>query len=77
MVVIKMNKYIISTGTITYAIKGRDLLRQKGFTAHIERRTTGLSSMGCGYNIILKGNLDAARSLLVDAGIKILNIDTV
>ena len=72
-----MNKYIISTGTITYAIKGRDLLRQKGFTAHIERRTTGLSSAGCGYNIVFKGNLDAAKTLLLDAGVKILGIDTV
>ena len=25
-----MKRYIITTGTVTYAIKGRDLLRRKG-----------------------------------------------
>ena len=26
-----MKRYIIATGTVTYAIKGKDLLRKKGF----------------------------------------------
>lgn len=69
-----MNRYIISTGTITYAIKGRDLLRRKGFTAHIERRTAGLSGAGCGYNIILNGDIAAAEPILRGAGVKINEI---
>ncbi len=72
-----MSRYIISTGTITYAIKGRDLLRRKGFTAHIERRTAGLSSAGCGYNIVVTGNIETVRELLSNAGIKILDINTI
>lgn len=70
-----MKRYIISTGTITYAIKGRDLLRRHGYTAHIERRTAGLGSAGCGYNIILTGDAEAAKSLLSGAGIKINDIN--
>ena len=72
-----MSKYIISTGTITYAIKGRDLLRRKGFTAHIERRTSGLSSAGCGYNIVVNGDIETVSSLLSNAGVKILDINTI
>ena len=30
-----MKRYIIATGTVTYAIKGRDLLRKKGFKVKV------------------------------------------
>ena len=46
-----MKRYIITTGTVTYAIKGRDLLRRKGFNVKIERITSGKGSAGCGYSI--------------------------
>ncbi len=68
-----MKKYIITTGTVTYAIKGRDLLRRKGFNVKIERIASGASS-GCGYSIVLSGEIKDAESLLRSAGIKILEI---
>ena len=68
-----MKRYIISTGTITYAIKGRDLLRKKGFKVKIER-ITGKATLGCGYAIILEGNVNEAERILRDAGIKVLDI---
>ncbi len=68
-----MKRYIIATGTVTYAIKGRDLLRKKGFNVKIER-ITGKATLGCGYAIILDGDITAAENLLRDRGIKILEI---
>lgn len=68
-----MKRYIIATGTITYAIKGRDLLRRKGFNAKIERITSG-RIVGCGYTIVITGNIAEAERLLQDAGVKILEI---
>lgn len=65
-----MSRYAVSTDSITYALKGRDLLRRKGFSAYTERRTTGLSGAGCGYNIIFSGDKKQATDLLSDAGIK-------
>ncbi len=70
-------RYIITTGTVTYAIKGRDLLRRKGFTAKIERITSGIGSAGCGYAIITNGNIENATRLLLDAGVKILEINEI
>lgn len=70
-----MKRYIISTGTVTYAIKGRDLLRQKGYNVKIERITSGMGSAGCGYSIILTGDIAPAEKLLRDAGVKILEIN--
>ena len=71
--VTQMKRYIIATGTVTYAIKGRDLLRKKGFKVKIER-ITGKATLGCGYAIILEGNISQAEEILRGAGIKILEI---
>lgn len=68
-----MKRYIVATGTVTYAIKGRDLLRKKGYKANIERKS-GEKVQGCGYAIIFEGDIGAAELLLRQAGIKILEI---
>lgn len=68
-----MKRYSIATGTVTYAIKGRDLLRKKGYKAKIERKS-GEKVHGCGYSIIFEGDIYAAESLLRQNGIKILEI---
>lgn len=70
-----MKKYRISTGTVTYAIKGRDLLRRNGYKARIERITSGSKSSGCGYSIVLEGSLASAEQLLRKSNIKILEIN--
>lgn len=71
----KMKEYIISTGTVTYALKGRDILRKKGIKAYVERITSGKGSAGCGYAIITEGDLKQAEKLLKEAGVKILEIN--
>ena len=72
-----MRKFFVTTGTITYAIKGRDLLRSNGFDVKIERKSSGLGSTGCGYNIVLTGDIDGALSILKNAGVKILAVNEI
>ncbi len=69
-----MKKYVITTGTVTYAIKGRDLLRKNGYNVKIERISSGKSA-GCGYSIILTGDIEGAEELLRQSGIKFLEIN--
>lgn len=72
-----MNRYTIITGTITYAIKGRDMLRRKGYNVKIER-ITSRKNVGCGYSIILSGgDIKEAEKLLKNAGVKILDIEEI
>ena len=66
-----MKKYQIATGTVTYAIKGRDLLRKSGYKASIERKS-GEKIHGCGYAIVIEGDIKNAVELLRNGGIKIL-----
>ena len=68
-----MKRYVIATGTVTYAMKGRDLLRKNGFTVKIER-ITGDKTLGCGYVLVLTGDIEDAEKILKNGGIKILKI---
>ena len=70
-----MRSYVFLTGTVTYAIKGRDLLRKNGIKAKIEKINSSKSSVGCGYAIEVEGNINAAENILRAAGIKILEIN--
>ena len=68
-----MKRYVIATGTVTYALKGREILRKNGFMVKIER-ITGDKTLGCGYVLIVSGNILTAEKILKENGIKILKI---
>jgi hypothetical protein len=69
-------KHIIVTGTITYAMRGRDILRKNGYNAIVERNSSGLGRLGCGYGIAIYDNLGNAVELLRENGIKIIDVNT-
>lgn len=66
-----MKKQLLQVSSITYAIKGRDILRKQGIKAYVERTPGELDREGCGYSIYVKGDTDAAESILKSAGIKV------
>ena len=72
-----MQRHIISVNSITYAIKGRDLLRKQGFRAYIERKTNDIGNSGCGYVIVTNGNKNKIISILDESGIKIINVNSI
>ncbi|MBE6728200.1 MAG: DUF3343 domain-containing protein [Ruminococcaceae bacterium] len=72
-----MKQYRITTGTVTYAIKGRDLLRRYGYKVKLERATSQSVSVGCGYSLIINGDLSKAEELLRGADVKILSVDEI
>ena len=59
-----MNKQLIMVSSITYAIQGRDILRQRGMKAYIERTPGGRDRAGCGYSIYVDSNTDMAEDIL-------------
>lgn len=64
---------IINTGTITYALRGRDLLRNKGYKAYM-KRNVGKGAVGCGYTIITACPKREIISLFAENGIKYVSI---
>lgn len=69
-----MKGYKIAIGTVTHAIRARDLLRKNGFSAKIERIDNVEERIGCGYTVVIEGELSKAREVLQKGGVKILKI---
>ncbi len=66
-----MNQERFLVSSITYAIKGRDLLRSKGYKAYIER-SKGQLSHGCGYSIYVTHDWEGAKQILEEHHIRLL-----
>lgn len=64
----------IAIGSVTYAIKGRDILRNNGFKVGIERKPSK-NSGGCGYSLKFTGDLQKAKDILTRHGIKFKDVE--
>jgi hypothetical protein len=70
-----MKRYVITVGTVTYALKGRDILRKAGKKAWVEKIISNGKSNGCSFAIITEGDLKSAEQILIKNGIRILEIN--
>lgn len=70
-----MDKNIINTGTITYAIRGRDALRANGCNAYMFRKH-GKDAVGCGYSISANCSKEKIDEVFESYGIKYISIDS-
>ena len=70
-----MKRFTITTGTVTYAIKAKDILKRNGYKAYVERVTSGNSSKGCLYAVIVESDSNSVIDMLRSAGIKIIDIN--
>ena len=66
-----MGKPLIVVSSVTYAMKGRDLLFRNGIRGYVERiPKTG--ETGCGYGIYVPRGADAAERILRENRIRVL-----
>ncbi len=66
-----MGKPVILLSSVTYAMKGRDLLLCQGLRAYVERIPPSNTS-GCGYGLYVPRGAEEAQRILSENGIKIL-----
>ena len=69
-----MQRYFIITGTITYAIKCRDALRQSGYNAELKRAVNLGGNVGCGYGVVTVCNISEVEKILLQYNIRYLQI---
>ena len=67
-----LGKPLIMVSSLTYAMKGKELLNRNGFNANLVRTPRRKNVEGCGYSIVVSNNVDDAESLLNENGIPIL-----
>lgn len=70
--VISLGKPLIVVSSVTYAIKGRELLTQRGFRAFVER-VPRTAETGCGYGIYVPHDADEAERILRENGVRVLS----
>ena len=68
-----MDENIVNSGSITYAIRGRDVLRARGYKAYM-LRSRGKSSAGCGYSISTNCPRQEIARIFAEEKVKYLSI---
>ena len=67
-----MKRDLIIVSSITYAMKGKELLQNRGFQAYIARLPQKEEGTGCGYCVYVSRNTDLAEEILRSEGIRVL-----
>ncbi len=65
-----MSRYKITTGSVTYAIKAKDILKRNGIRSYVERSVNNQSQKGCNYVVIAEGNSLNIQNILNRNGVK-------
>lgn len=66
-----MQKKGLKVGSVTLAIKGRELLQRNGYKAYLARNPYPVKGEGCGYLIYTEGNTERAIEILRNNGIRV------
>ncbi len=67
-----MGKPVIEIGSITYAMKGQNILARHGIHSSVERIYRSQNINGCGYGIYVSDDAKTAEHILRQAGIPVL-----
>lgn len=69
-----MANHYIHVGSITNAMRGRRLLEAQGIRAYLHRSTHPTENDGCGYRLLVTGDVARAEKVLRDSGVRIVRI---
>lgn len=66
-----MGKPLLVVSSVTYAMKGRELLFRHGIRGYVER-IPKTQETGCGYGIYVPQGADAAERILMENHVRVL-----
>ncbi len=69
-----MDKNLIIVGSITYAMKSKEILSSNGILSYIEKITDSIPDAGCGYALNVPHDFDSAYNILKKSGMKIRSV---
>ncbi len=65
-----MKQYVLVMGSITHAMRGRDLLRRGGYQVFMQRTSNQIDRLGCSYSLHVKGELEEIMQALGRGGLR-------
>lgn len=66
-----MKESLIFTGSVTYAMKVKDILNKNGVAAVLKRIQNMSTEKGCSYGIYVIGDVEKAKQVLTSSGINV------
>lgn len=66
-----MESMYFNVSSVTNAMRGKKLLEKYGIHGYINRTVDEEGSNGCGYSLLVSGDVALAEKLLTGAGIRI------
>ena len=67
-----MGKPLIMVSSVTYAMKGKQILNNVGIRCEIERTPKRDAQNGCGYSLYVPKNTDEAEKILRENNVKVI-----
>jgi len=67
------NQYI-HVGSITNAMRGKQLLERQGIRTYLHRAVNRAEGDGCGYSLLVTGDGGAAEKILRGGGVRVVRI---
>ncbi len=61
--------------SVTNAMRGKTLLERQGYTVHMQRSSRAEETDGCGYSLLVRGEVQPITALLNKAGIRVLRTE--
>lgn len=72
-----MNKAVIKFSSVTYALKAKEIIESSGEKAILRKNPKPSKNEGCGYSLIVNGNINSIINLLDINKIKYKNYEMI
>ena len=69
-----MANYYIHVGSITNAMRGKQLLEEQGIRALLHRTSHPTEEDGCGYRLLVTNTVEKAAQILRQRGVRVIGI---
>ena len=69
-----MANYYIHVGSVTNAMRGKQLLAEQGIRSYLHRASHPAEEDGCGYSLLVTDQLSKAEQILKSRGVRVSRI---
>lgn len=69
-----MSKPVLLVNSVTFALKGQELLKQYGISSRVVRSAEFKAISGCGYGLVPFSDPNLARNILQRGGVPVVRV---
>ena len=69
-----MPNFYIHVGSVTNAMRGKQLLEEQGMRAYLHRSQHPSVGDGCGYSLLVTGDVKKAEHVLKQRGVRVIRV---